>query len=37
MFNLFRENGIPGDLKEPVTASVALVHNIPELRVSQKV
>ncbi|XP_046843100.1 RNA polymerase II subunit A C-terminal domain phosphatase-like [Xenia sp. Carnegie-2017] len=34
--DLRQENGIPGDLKEPVTASVPLVHNIPELRVSQK-
>ncbi|CAB3993592.1 RNA polymerase II subunit A C-terminal domain phosphatase [Paramuricea clavata] len=34
--DLRQEPGIPGQLKEPVSASVALVHNIPELRVSQK-
>ena len=33
----FREPGIPGQLSEPVTASVPVVHNILELKVSVEV
>lgn len=32
-----REAGIAGNRKEPVSASVAMVHNIPELIISEKV
>lgn len=33
----FREPGIPGDLNEPTIATVPVVHNILELKVSMQV
>ncbi|CAL1528051.1 unnamed protein product [Lymnaea stagnalis] len=35
--DLRRDNGVAGDRKESVSASVAMVHSIPELIVSQEV
>lgn len=34
---LFREPGVPGELSEPTIASVPVVHNIHELKVSIEV
>ncbi len=33
----FREHGMPGDRRGNVSASVAMVHSVPELIVSEQV